>query len=735
MTVSKLARKLFLLSRYRKDSYIRPHRLIMKKLKYFTLLLWGICGGARAFAADGFSDPVLDSLRLLLHSEADDSTKVELNIKISRHKHRGNHGQQACIEHAVAAVDLAANMANTLLYAKALDNLGLLYRYHQYYAESLPLHKKAFDLIEHLPHAPALSKMIYANNTGVAARHNGDDVVAVKYYLRSLAIAKDVDDKKNMEIASSGIGIVLLSMGGREEEGLSYMHQALELATEAGNTLGQAMHYLSIGSYHDEQGAYEQARDYFRQLQELNEDMDDKHGLAITFRALGTSYLREGADLSTAERYFQRSKAYYEEEGHDIGLAYVLYQLGDIRYRNNKRAEALPYFQQALETGYKHANKSLIQENAERIAQIYEDQQDTKQALAYYKTAQVYKDSIARLEQETAVMAIKRKYDFENKENEIRLLTNEKLLKDAELERRVLIIYCMSGVVVLLLGLIFFLVRIRRLRKRALGIIARQREDKVRAEYEKSLMEAEMIATRMQVNPHFMFNSLGAIRYMIQKNDNEEAMRYLVTFSRFIRRVLETSEQPIHTVGAELSLLEDFLKLEAIRFDEDFEYYVDDGVHRWAEHKVMPAMLLQPFVENAIWHGLLPSQKSHKRLMIEAISTDSGITISIEDNGVGFVNHKPEPRGHTSMGHRITNKRIELYNKSFGGHIDWHIKGLTDAEGNLAGTRVQVTIGIDRDSDTTAASDPLRSIRTKPPVGNEVELSRMLSNGLAANPH
>lgn len=708
--------------------------LAMKKSKYIILMLWAICNVARALAGQSASDHTLDSLRSLLQSQPDDSTKVELYIQISRHQHRGNHSEQICVEEATAAVSLAAGTGNTLLYAKSLDNLGLLYRYHQYYAESMPLHRTAFDLIEHLADAPPLSKMIYANNTGVAARHNGDDVVAVKYYLRSLAIAKEADDKKNMEIASSGIGIVLLNIGGREEEGLSYMHQALELAKEAGNTLGQAMHYLSIGSYYDEQGTYAAARDYFHQLQLLNEEMANKHGLAITFRALGTSFLREGKDLERAERYFQRARAYYEEEDNDIGLAYVLYQLGDIRYRTSQRAEALPYFLQALETGYKHGNKSLIQQSAEQIAQIYEHQRDEKSALAYYKTAHLYKDSIARLEQETAVTAIKRKYDFENKENEIRLLTNEKLLKEAELERRILLIYVMSGVVVLLLGLIFFLVRIRRLRRRALALIAKQREDKVRAVYEKSLMEAEMIATRMQVNPHFMFNSLGAIKYMIQKNDNENAMRYLVTFSRFIRRVLETSEQPIHTVGAELLLLEDFLKLEAIRFDEDFEYYIDDGVHQWADRKVVPAMLLQPFVENAIWHGLLPSEKPQKRLMIEAVSKDSGIIISIEDNGVGFVERGSELQGHTSMGHRIINKRIELYNKSYGGHIDWQIKGLADSNGDMQGTRVQIIIGIDPDAEHPGHQPilgPSRSARTHP--ADDAELARMLANGLAPN--
>src|SRR5690606_33032656 len=135
-------------------------------------------------------------------------------------------------------------------------------------------------------------------------------------------------------------------------------------------------------------------------------------------------------------------------------------------------------------------------------------------------------------------------------ETEIELLTKDTMLKEARLRSSGLIIYLMSGLLIFLLGLIFFQVRIRRIRKKAAALIEEQKHDKLKAQYEKSLMEAEMIATRMQVNPHFMFNSLSAIKYMIQSNENAKALQYLVAFSRFIRSVLETSEQPVHTVAA-----------------------------------------------------------------------------------------------------------------------------------------------------------------------------------------
>lgn len=684
----------------------------MRTGKYIApLLLYALCAMGHAPIGATTTGDSLDSLRHLLRNAQSDSAKVELYITISRQQHRGRHHELACVADADNAVKLAAQLDNTLLYAKSIDNLGLLYRYHQYYAEAYPLHKAAFDRVEHLSEVPPLSKMIYANNAGVAARHDGEYANAVKYYLKSLTIARQENDKRNMEIASSGIGIMLMGIDGREEEGLAYMRKALELAKEAGNTLGQAMHYLSIGSYHDDRGEYVQAREYFRELHALNTTMDDKNGLAITYQALGVSYAREGKDLRQAERHFVQAERYFTDLGNEIGLAHSLYSLGDIRYRNGQLTEAMPYFIKALGTGRTHNNKNLIQQSAERIAAIYEDQHDYAEAITYYKTAQSYKDSIARTEQETAVTALKRKYDFENKERAISLLTHEKLLKEAELDRRVLTIYLMAGVVILLLGLIFFLLRIRRLRKNTEMLTAKRKADKVRAEYEKSLMEAEMIATRMQINPHFMFNSLSAIKYMIQKNESDNAMKYLVIFSRFIRRVLETSERPIHTVAEELELLDNFLKLESNRFDTNFEYHIHDRVNQWADRPVMPAMLLHPFVENAIWHGLLLSDKPRKTLTITATSSHAAIHISIEDNGVGFMEGHTKVNGHNSMGHRITDRRVELYNKSFADRIDWQIEGLRDGCGNLDGTRVHLTIGVDSGVEQPEYTTVLDSLR------------------------
>src|SRR5690606_22429351 len=165
-------------------------------------------------------------------------------------------------------------------------------------------------------------------------------------------------------------------------------------------------------------------------------------------------------------------------------------------------------------------------------------------------------------EQEIAISALKHQFDFESKEAEIELLTKDKQLTDAKLHRRNLIIFGMCGLFAAFLGFVFVKVRVRRLKSKADELIKQQKDARMKALYEKNLMEAEIIATRMQINPHFMFNCLGSIRFLVEKKENEKALRYLVNFSCFTRRVLEISHRPVHRVSDELKLLAQYLKLE-----------------------------------------------------------------------------------------------------------------------------------------------------------------------------
>lgn len=688
----------------------------MKLNRLPGMMIVVIIGLSVVFSFNAVAQP-LDSLELLLKNSRVDSAYVENQLTVSRLYHRqAQHGDR-CMELATEAVQHAVNLGDTYLYAKTLDNLGLLYRYHQYYAQAIPLHQKAFDLTEMLD-IPPLSKMIFANNTGVAARHNGNFDVSVAYYLKALAIAEKEQDDKNQEIANNGLGIALMNIPGREQEALAHLRRALEIAKASNNKLGQAMNYLSIGSYYDEIGSHEVARDYLFELKRLNEEMDDTNGIAITLEAVGNSYLMENKDLQTARAYFERSLQLYEQLDNPLGQATVLSSIGDIFRQRGQLNQALAVYFRAYDVGKDLQHYAMIQHTAAAISSAYEQEGDPKQALNYYRIAQQYKDSLALHEQEIAISALKHQYDFESKEAQIELLTKDKQLANAKLHRRNLVIFVLCGFFTVILGFVFFKIRMRQLKSKADELIKKQKDARMKALYEKNLMEAEIIATRMQINPHFMFNCLGSIRFLVERGENERALNYLVNFSAFTRRVLEISHRPVHRVSDELKLLAQYLKLEKNRFDDCFSYEIKNEMEQWEERDVIPALLLQPFVENAICHGLSPSRREEKCLQITAKSGAAHIQLLIEDNGVGLPAGETVRTGHKSMGHKITNKRIDLFNTSYQDHIQWHIENLLDTDGSIGGTRVQIAIFIvdDKEAGTEDNAAQNRVFEVKKPT-------------------
>lgn len=634
----------------------------------------------------------LDSLLNLLKQAENDSIAIEINIRISREHHKFEAHQEDIL-YATKAVESALLLNNPYLYAKALNNLGLLYRYHQQYADAVPLHKKAFDITEHLD-IPSLDKMIFANNTGVASRHNSDYITAVDYYLKALNIAERENDLKNIEIASNGLGNTLIAIPNRAEEALTYLERALKIAKATKNKLGIAMNYLTISDYYGHRGQYIISRKYLDDLLQVNRELKDNYGMAMTYQSIGNSYLNENKDLQTAKANFNISLDLFIKLNDNLRQADAQYSLGTVFFREKKLINSLQKFEESLSIAKVLKNKKLIMKNAEMISLIYEELSDPKNALTYYKISQQYKDSINLFEQETEIAAINNRYNFEKKETEIEILKKDKSLQDSQLaitqeklRNRSIIIFLMSFSLFSFILLVFLQQRNRRTRLNTEKKLQQQEKEKIQAVYEKNLMEAEMLATRMQVNPHFLFNCLNSIKYMIQSDQNEKAIGYLVIFSRFIRMVLETSNKPLSTICEELELVRYYLQLEESRFNDDFSFSIKNKIEVDLNKLLLPTLLLQPFVENAIWHGLLPSENNKKLVTLTVDHHKDGIQIIIDDNGVGRKNAVVKDQ-HKSMGNKITYERIQLFNKNNPNTIDCEIVDKTDSAGNPTGTSV-----------------------------------------------
>ncbi|MEO5910321.1 MAG: histidine kinase [Pelobium sp.] len=220
----------------------------------------------------------------------------------------------------------------------------------------------------------------------------------------------------------------------------------------------------------------------------------------------------------------------------------------------------------------------------------------------------------------------------------------------------------------------------------------------IKLEFEKKIAEAETQALRSQMNPHFLFNSLNSIRYLVMNNENEKAVIYLSKFSKLIRLILENSRYEVISLDQELAALQLYIGIEANRFGEQFQYQLTTDPNVDLEFIKIPPLLLQPFVENAIWHGLMPSKKPIKSINIlieKDIDKENIIKLTIEDNGIGRLasaKAKNNFSKKSSLGMVLTQERINLFNISKN-NIHLEVFDKVDEEA-LSGTKIIFTFNI-----------------------------------------
>ncbi|MCH8553736.1 MAG: histidine kinase [Schleiferiaceae bacterium] len=219
----------------------------------------------------------------------------------------------------------------------------------------------------------------------------------------------------------------------------------------------------------------------------------------------------------------------------------------------------------------------------------------------------------------------------------------------------------------------------------------------VEAVYEKQLAVAKLEGLRAQMNPHFLFNSLNSINFFILKGKIEEASGYLVMFSKLLRRVLSNSRSETVALADEIEVIRLYCALEALRFGKKFDYHFSIEEAIATEMIQIPPMIIQPFVENAIWHGLLHKETGDRTLEISVLKDGLDVLIHINDNGIGRraaqALKQRAVKKHNSFGLKITEERFKWFQLSHNQKINFEIVDLEDAETQQPnGTRVIIRL-------------------------------------------
>lgn len=519
--------------------------------------------------------------------------------------------------------------------ARTYGSMGIVFSEQSNYAKALEYYLKSATLYEALEDENQSSK-IY-NNIGVAYKSQLLDTKALEYFKKSLALQEKL---KNPNIGITQTNIATIYFKQKEFD------NAFKFYTDAKKSIDKNPNPRALGEWYNNIGAYYDSRNY-KDLAVENwekaivtfESIDDKFGLADTYLYLAQFYLDQGQEkqaLMTASKALALSKEINVLE------------------------------QQAT--------------SEKLISAIYAKSGKAALALDHYKMYTTIKDSLLKENDIRKSVEAAMKYEFEKKEL-IQKEENEKrelLLKEEAKSSKMKLIF--GGLIALLLVGIGFLIYNRNHLKKTLTL-------------QKELAEYEQKALHLQMNPHFVFNCLGSISSFIVQNGTDSAIKYLSKFSKLMRLTLEYSKESLIPIDKEIESLQNYLELEQLRFNDKFNFKISKS-NDIEDDVALPPLLIQPFIENAIIHGVIP-KKDQGSITIDFSLEDQSLICIILDNGIGIntskLNKENSVLAHKSMALDIIKKRLEMITASTSKKATIAIEELTDTL-KVKGTKVTLQL-------------------------------------------
>ncbi|MCB9251971.1 MAG: histidine kinase [Flavobacteriales bacterium] len=360
----------------------------------------------------------------------------------------------------------------------------------------------------------------------------------------------------------------------------------------------------------------------------------------------------------------------------DVSLVQTTnYTIGTSFIEANQNREAIPYLYKSVKYSREIQKPKEEQKSVKELAKAYENLGEYDKALAVYKRYVQLSDSFRELNLGNEEKNLALNKEFLKQEATIKGLMNSQKEKEASLKRQKKITFGLITVLLIFSILTWALYR---------NIKHKQ----------KANMLVKLQSLRTQMNPHFIFNSLNSVNNFIAKNDERSANKYLSDFSKLMRSVLKNSDQDFVTFTTEIETLRIYLELEHFRFGDKFEYRLTVSSDIETEAFQVPPMLIQPYIENAIWHGLRYREEKGM-LEVNFFIKDQKLFCTIRDNGIGrkrsselkTVNQK----SYQSTGIKNTKERIEILNKLHKTTLGIEIEDLWDGE-DAAGTLVKISL-------------------------------------------
>ena len=521
--------------------------------------------------------------------------------------------------------------------ARAYGSIGIVFSEQSNYAKALQYHLKALKIYESGNHPEKLARVY--NNIGIVYKAQGEDFKALDYFIKCLKIQKKIKD----------------------------------------NTVGITT--TNIGNIYLNQKNYAKAFEYYNEAQRLFQQYPNGRGLGELYNNVGLYYKNTNNPAKALESYAKALETFSSIDD-KFGKSDTYFYIGEINFEKGDYQQALQNTSKSLQLAKELEITEQVQNAEKRLSEIYEKLGQSAEALRHYKLYSIAKDSVSNHESIRNTVRAEMNFEFEKKEALQKKEQEKKEIVYAEQSKRHKQQILFTILLILSLCGIGFLIYNRLQLKKNLTL-------------QKDLAEYEQKALHLQMNPHFVFNCLGSISSFIVQNGTDSAIKYLSKFSKLMRLTLEYSKESLIPIDKEIESLQNYLELEQLRFNKKFDFSITKS-SEIEDDMALPPLLLQPFVENAIIHGLIPKKESGT-ITVDFSLNDENLICTVTDDGIGFNTSKELKENsvtvHKSMALDITKKRLEMMEAYTSKKAKVEINELSE-NGTVYGTKVVLNLPI-----------------------------------------
>lgn len=572
------------------------------------------------------------------------------------------------------ALELALELNDKVIISECNSEIGIVLKNQGKLDEALEYYEKALIVAEQGNDSSWTASCLV--NIGNVYKEKEYLILSLEYYLKALKTLETLEHPRKIAVCYQNIG----ELYGKQKDydkALSYIYKALELAEINGDKERMKACFLNIGYVLAQRKDYPGAREYYNKALDFYEESGYSHEMDDCYIMMGDAWLDEGEPQQALKFYLDAEKISMQEEDFAV-LSEVFSKMAKAYFLLNKQDLALEYCNKCLNLAQQTFSVEVLCNTHAILSDIYLSKEMLKQSLYHYKLHSHMKDSIFNAVKYRAMTEMEIKYETEKKETQIALYEEQSRVHKLEITQKNRLMLVIAFGAIMILIIIFLLYR----------------QGKMKAKQKAAVLEQKLL--RSQMNPHFIFNSLVAIQSYIYKNEAVLAGDFLARFAELIRFALESSRNEFLSLDKEIRMMRIYLELQKLRFENLFDYSLIVDEELEPESATIPPMFAQPFVENAIEHGLRHLESGGLIEIRYQQLDECCVRITISDNGIGRAkaNKIKKKTNHQSLAIDITRERLEILSGKFKRKYSFKIRDLKDHDRNDAGVEVVIDIPI-----------------------------------------